>query len=132
MNKVGGLSEPASRLLSDGSKMGDLYKYSTRSKQWTQLDAAAGVTGTVPSARESPAMASVGTDFFIFRGYVATGDWRHTWVRILGREWAFSLENGVCVHDGWLCSRARLLLLWQGASSTREGFATVVFARSED
>jgi hypothetical protein len=108
--------------------MGDLFKYSTHSKQWTQLDAAAGVTGTVPSARESPGMASVGTDFFVFGGISAAGDWRHTWARmgILGREWAFSRENRVCVHDGWLCIWARLLVLRQGASSTREGFATVV------
>ena len=43
-----------------GETSGELFRFSTISKEWTMLDAAAGVTS--PSA-----MAAVGTDIFVFR-----------------------------------------------------------------
>jgi hypothetical protein len=52
---------------------GELLRYSTISKQFTLLDAAAGVTGTVPSARISCAMAAIGTDIYLFGGKTGLG-----------------------------------------------------------
>jgi hypothetical protein len=48
----------------------ELFNYSTISKGWTKLDAAAGVTGTVPSARHLRAIVTVGEDIYVF-----AGDW---------------------------------------------------------
>jgi hypothetical protein len=49
----------------------ELFKFSTVSMEWTNLDAAAGVKGTGPSARSRHAMSAVGTDLYLFGG--ATG-----------------------------------------------------------
>jgi hypothetical protein len=49
----------------------ELFKFSIVSMEWTNLDAAAGVKGTGPSARGGHAMSAVGTDLYLFGG--ATG-----------------------------------------------------------
>ena len=46
----------------------DFFNYSTSSKAWTKLDAAAGVTGTGPIARWFHAMTTVDQDIFVFGG----------------------------------------------------------------
>jgi hypothetical protein len=65
----------------------ELVRYSTITMAWTMLekkdekkDAAAGVTGTSPSARWDHAMAAVGKDIYLFggfRGWFSSGkfDW---------------------------------------------------------
>ena len=58
--------------------MGDLFRFSTVSMEWTMLDAAAGVTGMSPSARNGHAMAAVGTDIYLSGGTPDSGkgcDW---------------------------------------------------------
>jgi len=52
---------------------GELFRYSTISMEWARLDAAAGVTGTWPSARLSHALAAVGTDIYLFGGMTDSG-----------------------------------------------------------
>jgi hypothetical protein len=49
------------------------FRFSTISKEWTMLDAAAGVTGTSPSARHAHAMAAVGTDIYLYGGFTESG-----------------------------------------------------------
>ena len=51
----------------------DLFRFSTISMEWKMMDAAAGVTGTPPSARDSHAMAAVGTDIYLFGGFTESG-----------------------------------------------------------
>jgi cysteine-rich repeat protein len=51
-----------------GPLSADFFNYSTSSKAWTKLDAAAGVTGTGPSARWFHAMTTVDQDIFVFGG----------------------------------------------------------------
>jgi hypothetical protein len=44
------------------------FKFSIVSMEWTNLDAAAGIKGTGPSARGGHAMSTVGTDLYLFGG----------------------------------------------------------------
>ena len=64
---------PAGGALTSGAASGgyfdELFKYSTATMTWTQLDAAAGVTGTAPSARYEHSMTTVGEDLYVFGGY---------------------------------------------------------------
>ena len=46
----------------------ELFKYSTATMTWKLLDAGAGVTGTVPSARYVHSMTTVGEDLYVFGG----------------------------------------------------------------
>jgi hypothetical protein len=46
----------------------ELFQYSTSSKEWTKLDAAAGVTGTGPNGRQYVSMGTVEKDIFLFGG----------------------------------------------------------------
>jgi hypothetical protein len=50
----------------------ELFKFSIVSMEWTNLDAAAGVKGTGPSARSGHAMSAVGTDLYLFGGATGT------------------------------------------------------------
>ena len=53
-----------------------VFRLSIITKEWTMLDAAAGVTGTSPSARFDHAMAAVGTDIYLYGGSKGKGcDW---------------------------------------------------------
>ena len=73
----------------------ELFKFSIVSMEWTNLDAAAGVKGTGPSARAGHAMSAVGTDLYLFGGYRISGKGGRRW-RGEGRWW-WSL---VCPHTG--------------------------------
>ena len=61
--------------------------------EWTMLDAAAGVTGTSPSARSSHAMAAVGTDIYLFGGLTDSGKGCDWW---MGRG-----QTEGRAHAGW-------------------------------
>ena len=54
-----------------GGYSDELFKYSTATMTWTQLDAEAGVTGTAPSARSGHSMTTVGEDLYVFGGDTA-------------------------------------------------------------
>jgi hypothetical protein len=73
-----------------------LFKFSTVSMEWTNLDAAAGVNGTGPSAGYygGHAMSAVGTDLYLFGGLIS-GKGSRRW-RGEGRWW-WSL---VCPRTG--------------------------------
>jgi hypothetical protein len=47
----------------------ELFRFSTTDLKWEQLDAAALVLGSPPSARYSHGMVSVGSDLYVFGGY---------------------------------------------------------------
>ena len=69
----------------------ELFRYSTLSVEWTWLNAAAGVTGTSPSARSSHAMAVVGSDLYVFGGKIGGG-------KVCDRGWGEGRQRGV--HGG--------------------------------
>jgi len=52
----------------------DLFKYSTATMTWTQLDSGAGVTGTGPSARSEHTMTAAGQDLYVFGGLCVSGE----------------------------------------------------------
>ena len=62
-----------SRLGQYAGYSGELFRYSTLSMEWTMLDADAGATGTSPSGRQSHAMTAVGSDIYVFGGYIGSG-----------------------------------------------------------
>ena len=47
----------------------ELFRFSTTKHQWEQLDATR-VSGSLPGARERFGMVSVGSDLYVFGGYV--------------------------------------------------------------
>jgi hypothetical protein len=51
----------------------ELFRFSTTTLQWEQLDAAL-VSGSPPSARSLYAMAVVGSDLIVFGGYTGSGE----------------------------------------------------------
>ena len=59
-----------------GERWNDLYRFSTTTMQWEQLDGAL-VSGSPPSARSGHAMAAVGSDIFIFGGPPGSGEEAH-------------------------------------------------------
>jgi len=61
--------------------------------EWTMLDAAAGVTGTSPTATSQHAMAAVGTDIYLFGGWAEPGKGGDWW---MGRG-----QTEGRVHAGW-------------------------------
>ena len=64
----------------------ELFRFSVETLTWTKLDTAAGVTGTGPSARWGHSMASVGSDIYVFGGWLANGGERMMEVGE-GRRW---------------------------------------------
>ena len=62
----------------------ELFNYSTISKGWTKLDAAAGVTGTGPSARWFHAMTTVDQDIFVFGGATNSDGGEFSILAVLG------------------------------------------------
>jgi hypothetical protein len=63
-----------------GSNMSaDLFKFSILSMEWTNLDAAAAVKGTGPSARSGHAMSAVGTNLYLFGGFRFSGKGGRWW-----------------------------------------------------
>ena len=64
----------------------ELFRFSVETLTWTKLDTAAGVTGTGPSARSGHSMASVGSDIYVFGGYIGDGGERMMEVGE-GRRW---------------------------------------------
>ena len=69
-----------------------MFKFSTVTMEWTNLDAAAGVKGTGPSARGGHTMSAVGTDLYLFGGYRISGK--------CGR-WLWSLVSSYWVTVYW-------------------------------
>jgi hypothetical protein len=72
-------------------KSAEFFKFSIVSMEWTNLDAAAGVKGTGPSARSGHTMSAVGTDLYLFGGD------RDIDFSGKGGSWWWSL---VCSHNG--------------------------------
>ena len=71
---LSGTASTGSPYLSDGLLYDELWKYSTATMTWTQLDAGAGVMGTAPSPRYGPGMAAVGEDLYVFGGEDISGE----------------------------------------------------------
>ena len=49
----------------------ELFKFSTDTMEWTDLNAAGVVKGTIPSARSAHGMTAVGKDIYFFGGIVS-------------------------------------------------------------
>ena len=56
----------------DGSRLRDLNAYTIAARAWRQLDAAAGVSGTPPSARSSMGFSAVAGGLLVTYGWVSS------------------------------------------------------------
>ena len=83
-----------------GGYSDELFKYSTATMTWMQLDAAAGVRGTAPSARIRHSMTTVGEDLYVFGGYTSgeaggvEGRMGHAWLPCCVRHQSAGGEGG--------------------------------------